>query len=67
MTSRYEGDESKKDIHEKNTDYLMKCREAADYSCRKLGWVRIECAENSEPLSAKEINGKILSALENLT
>ncbi len=66
MTSRYEGDESKKDIHEKNTDYLMKCREAADYSCRKLGWVRIECAENSEPLSAKEINGKILSALENL-
>jgi len=29
MTERYHGDETKKDIHESNLDYLYKCREAA--------------------------------------
>ena len=50
MTKRYSGDEGKKDIHEKNTDYLIKCREAAEYACDKLDWVKITCAKNGEPL-----------------
>lgn len=63
MSGRYKGDESKKDIHEKDTDYLSACRVAADYACKKLGWARIICAENGEPLSVEEISDKVYKAV----
>lgn len=63
MTGRYNGDESKKDIHEKDVEYLNSCRKAADYSCRKLGWIRIACAENGEPLSIDTISEKVFAAV----
>mgnify|MGYP003298838631 CR=1 FL=1 len=63
MTSRYNGDDSKKDIHEKNVDYLNKCREAADYACKKLGWTRIVCGENGEPLPIESISDKVFEAI----
>jgi len=66
MSSRYGGDESKKDIHEKNTDYLAQCRVAADYSCEKLGWIKISCAENGEPLTPEEISGRVYAAIADL-
>ena len=64
MTGRYKGDESKKDIHEKNTDYLNNCRRAADYACSKLGWSRIECSKDGEPLSIEEISEKVYNAVK---
>lgn len=63
MSGRYNGDESKKDIHEKDVEYLNSCRKAADYSCSKLGWTRIVCAENGEPLSIEEISVKVFEAV----
>lgn len=63
MTDRYAGDESKKDIHEKDVDYLNSCRKAADYSCTKLGWSRITCAENGEPLPIEVISDKVFDAV----
>lgn len=63
MTNRYNGDESKKDIHEKNIAYLNSCREAADYACKKLGWTRIHCSENGEPLPVKVISEKVFEAV----
>ena len=66
MSSRYGGDESKKDIHEKNTDYLARCRVAADYSCKKLGWIKISCAENGELLTPEEISGRVYAAIADL-
>lgn len=63
MTCRYNGDDSKKDIHEKNVDYLNKCREAADYACKKLGWTRIVCGENGEPLPIESISDKVFEAV----
>ena len=59
----YNGDDSKKDIHEKNVDYLNKCREAADYACKKLGWTRIVCGENGEPLPIESISDKVFEAV----
>lgn len=56
MSERYGKDESKKDIHEKNLEYLTGCRKAADFACKKLGWKRINCAENGEALPAEEIS-----------
>ena len=61
MTGRYNGDESKKDIHEKNVEYLNSCREAADYACRKLGWHRICCSKDGEPLPIEEISQAVLA------
>lgn len=62
MTSRYGGDESKKDIHEANVAYLRSCRTAALYAAGKLGWEVIECAQNGQPRSIEDI-GTILSTL----
>lgn len=45
MTARYKGDESKKDIHEKDLAYLARSHEAADYCARTLGWVKVSCTE----------------------
>lgn len=63
MTSRYNGDDSKKDIHEKNVAYLQSCREAADYACKKLGWTRVICGENGEPFPVENISEKVFAAV----
>lgn len=63
MTGRYNGDESKKDIHEKDVEYLNSCREAANYACDKLGWKRIECSADGEPLPINVISDAVTKAV----
>ena len=64
MTSRYNGDENKKDVHEANVQFLNKCRESALYAANKQGWAVISCAENGEPLPVDEIHNKIIKLVE---
>lgn len=64
MTSRYNGDESKKDVHECNVEFLHKCRESALYACKKYGWKVISCAENGELLSIETINDRIYDVIK---
>ncbi len=59
MTERYNGDESKKDVHEANVSFLNACREAALYAAQKYGWSVIECSKNGEPLPIEVINDKV--------
>lgn len=59
MSGRYKGDESKKDIHEKDVEYLQKCRKAAFYSAEKLGWKVVKCYEGDSPLTIEEIANTI--------
>ncbi len=63
MTSRYGGDESKKDVHEANVEFLNACREAALYAAGKYGWSVVKCAENGEPLPIETINDKVYKIL----
>ena len=63
MTQRYNGDESKKDIHEKDVEYLNSCRVAADYACQKLKWTRINCSENGEPLPISVISDAVFESV----
>ena len=63
MTERYNGDESKKDVHEANVSFLNACREAALYAAEKYGWSVICCAKDGEPLSIEEINDKVYGIL----
>lgn len=55
MSSRYEGDEDKKDVHERNVSYLLSCCETAEYAAEKLGWNVIKCAENGNIRTIEEI------------
>lgn len=59
MSKRYKGNEDKKDIHEANVEYLLKCRTAAMFAAEKFGWSVIKCSEDGEPLTIKEINNAI--------
>ena len=63
LTNRYAGDNSKKDIHEADVEYLNKCSTVIDYACEKLGWVCIDCAKDGVLLGIEEIHEKILSVL----
>lgn len=63
MSERYSGDESKKDIHEANVQYLRDCRKSALYAAERLGWKVVECSRNGEPLTVEEINGKLLQLI----
>lgn len=61
MTERYHGHEEKKDIHERDRLYLERCREAADYCAKKLGWRVIECVGAAGSMrGVDEIGGEIL-------
>ena len=60
MSGRYNGDETKKDIHEKNVKFLLDCRECAMYAAEKSGWNVISCTENGEMRRVDDIAQDIL-------
>ncbi|MCR4780865.1 MAG: deoxynucleoside kinase [Ruminiclostridium sp.] len=62
LLKRYGGDESKKDIHERDISFQRRCREAALYTAERFGWKRVLCGENGEPFRAETI-GSAISAL----
>ena len=64
MSKRYAGDESKKDVHEKNIAFLECCREAALYTAKKWNWQVISCAAGEVPRSREDIHSDILRAFE---
>ncbi len=62
LSQRYNGDESKKDIHEGNIPYMEMCRKCALYAAKKRGWTVIGALDdNGRELSPDEINQLILS------
>ena len=61
MSIRYQGDESKKDIHESNLEYLKKSREAVRYCADKLGWTTIQCDDGETMRSIAQIHENIMS------
>lgn len=64
LLKRYENDESKKDVHERDIEYLKSCHEAASYAARKLGWNVIECAKDSEPRKIEQIAEEVYGIAE---
>ena len=68
ITERYHGDESKRDIQERDAEYLARSRAAAEYCARTLGWHRIECTVNVNGTKTmrpvEEINDEILAQLK---
>ena len=60
LSTRYEGDESKRDIHESNAEYLKMCRKAAYFAAEKLGWKVVNCAKDGEARTIEDIAQEIL-------
>lgn len=65
MTGRYNGDESKKDIHESNLEYLARSRRAAEYCADKLGWKSVSCDDGEGMRTIEAIHSDVLSIIEN--
>ena len=62
LSHRYQGDESKKDIHERDRQYLLRCRETALYAAKVLGWKVVSCADGDQPLPEPVITEKLIQA-----
>ena len=61
MEKRYCGDNSKKDLHESNLQFLLSCRESALYAAEKCSWQIINCCSDGD---IKPI-GQITEEIEN--
>ena len=63
MAGRYDGDEAKKDIHERNVQYLQRSAKVAAYCCRKLGWKKISCTAEGKMRTIGDISAEIRQTL----
>ncbi|MDD3429599.1 MAG: deoxynucleoside kinase [Oscillospiraceae bacterium] len=66
MSKRYAGQEEKKDIHEKNVDYLNASRKAAVYCSQKLGWQKIACDDAKTPYTIDQIGKMVYEAVNKI-
>lgn len=66
LSARYEGDEAKKDIHERDLAYLKTCRESALYAAEKMGWDVVSCAQDGEPLPIEVISERLVALIEGM-
>ncbi len=65
LMTRYSGDSSKKDIHEKDIEYQRKCRNAAIFSAQYNNWKIIDCTNSGKLREIEDISNEIHSvALE---
>ena len=63
MSARYHGDESRKDIHEHNLDYMSRSRQAAEYCAAKLGWRTVHCTAGGAMRTVEDIQSEIQSLI----
>lgn len=65
MSKRYSGDENKKDLHEKNVNFLLECRKSALYAADKLGWIKVSCTKNGGMRTIEDIAEDIKKLIGN--
>lgn len=66
LSNRYNGDETKKDIHEVDVEFLVKCREAALFTAKKQNWEIVECSDENNPFSIEYISEKLKKIVSKL-
>jgi len=59
LSERYEGDETKRDIHELDKEYQLKCRNAALFSAKQGNWRAINCVSDNKLRSIDDIAEEI--------
>ncbi len=63
MTGRYGGDENKKDVHERDVDYLKKCYSSAKYAADKCGWETVKCFDGDSVRSIEDIGKDVFDCV----
>lgn len=63
LTQRYKGDE-KRDIHERDVEYLEHCRKAAFWCAKRLGWHLVACTQSDNMRSREEIAREVLRIVQ---
>lgn len=66
LSNRYGGDETKRDIHEKDKEYLRACRAAAAFAAKRLGWETVPCAKDGRPFPPEVITGRLVEKIESV-
>ncbi|MBR4910030.1 MAG: deoxynucleoside kinase [Clostridia bacterium] len=61
LSGRYHGDEGGKDIHERDIEYLNRCRSAAKFVADYSGYKTVCCAAGNEPRSPEDISDELFS------
>ena len=64
LSNRYLGDEWKRDFHERDCNYLLRCREAAYYAAEKKHWEIVRCDNGVAACSIPEIFEQIRKKIE---
>lgn len=64
LKHRYSGDESKKDIHEKDREYQKVCREAAEFAADFDGWVKVNCEDKGTLRQREDISDEIYAIVK---
>ena len=63
LLARYHGDETKKDIHEKNTAYLAHCQETAHFAAQAWNWNVIQCNDGKDPRPIEDVTEDIMDVI----
>ena len=66
LKHRYNGDEKKKDIHEKDEDHLRRSRLTADHCAEVCGWHTIECVDENGMRDKQEIAEEVFEAVRSV-
>jgi dTMP kinase len=64
LTNRYGGNETKKDIHEVDIEYLKSCRKSAIYSAEKFNWEVVPCSIDGNVRTVESIAEDIFKVVE---
>lgn len=64
LSGRYQGDETKKDIHEADLQYLATCRRSALYAAERLGWTVLPCGDDESPYPVEQLADTLWSVLK---
>lgn len=67
LRERYDGDDARCDLHERDLRYLQSCREAALFAAGRLGWKVLDCSdERRAPLPIEALASAIYALCASL-
>ena len=64
LEKRYDNHDEKKDIHERDVEYLKRSRRAADYCAKRLGWITVECIKSGTMRTIDDIAAEVASKID---
>lgn len=63
LEKRYGGDVTKRDVHERDLEYLERSRRAAEWCCMRMGWIPVECARGGELRERTDVHAEVMRFL----